>query len=66
VDCKDRDRLILAFALALNAQNDAWARWEQARSEAEREQAKKSIQESKVTCHQLQAQLLGHCAEHGC
>jgi len=66
VNCKERDQLILAFALALNEQNDAWTRWESARNENERDSAKESIQMAKGNCHQLQAQLLGHCNQHGC
>jgi hypothetical protein len=64
--CEERDRLILAFALALNEQNDAWDKLEIARSEPERTVARDSIATAKGNCHDLRSALLVHCNQHGC
>jgi hypothetical protein len=64
--CQERDRLILAFALALNEQNDAWSKLEGARSDNERTHAKHSIDTAKGNCHELRSALLVHCDQHGC
>ena len=64
--CEERDRLILAFAMALNEQNNAWANLEGARSESERSHAKSFVETAKGNCHELRSALLVHCDQHGC
>jgi hypothetical protein len=66
VTCQERDRLILAFALALNDQNEAWDQWELARNPVELENAKHAIEAARNICQRLQTQLLAHCNQHGC
>lgn len=64
--CKERDRLILAFALALNEQNHVSSNLDGAGDDAERRQAQYLMETTRGFCRQLQQLLLVHCEEHGC
>ena len=64
--CQERDRIILAFALAVNDQNNASSNLEAAMNEAERGRMLTSMEASKGYCLQLRDLLLLHCEKHGC
>jgi len=64
--CQERDRIILAFALAVNEQNNASSTLEGLVDEAERCQMQHSVAASSGYCHQLRDMLLTHCEKHGC
>jgi hypothetical protein len=66
VPCQERDRIVLAFVLAVNAQNNASSSLEGARNDNERHRAMSSMQASKSHCHELRDLLLLHCEKHGC
>ena len=66
VPCQERDRIILAFALAVNEQNNASSSLEMAADDAERHRMLNSMEASKGYCHQLRDLLVAHCQRHGC
>jgi len=66
VPCQERDRIILAFVLAVNAQNSVASGLEAIVDTAERRRAMASIEASRGHCHELRDRLLLHCEQHGC
>lgn len=66
MSCQERDRIILAFLLAVNEGNNASSDLEAATSEPERTQALKIIESAKGFSHHLRTQVLVHCLQHGC
>jgi hypothetical protein len=66
VPCQERDRIMLAFALAVNEQNNASSSLDMAADDAERHQMRSSMDASIGYCHQLRDLLLLHCEKHGC
>ena len=66
VPCQERDRIILAFVLAVNAQNNVTTALEAVGSDDERHQAVASIEASRGHCQELRDRLLLHCEQHGC
>jgi hypothetical protein len=66
VPCQERDRIILAFALAVNQQNHVSATLDGAMDEAERDRMMSSIEASRDYCHELRDLLVLHCQKHGC
>jgi hypothetical protein len=66
MSCLERDRIMLAFALAANERNIAVGDWESAAGENEREAARQIMQTAESSCHELRAMVLNHCQEHGC
>jgi hypothetical protein len=66
MSCQERDKIILAFFLAVNEGNNASSDLEDATSDIERTQALNVIESAKGYCHHLRAQVLIHCLQHGC
>jgi hypothetical protein len=66
MSCLERDRIILAFLLAVNEGNNASSDLEAATNETERTQARKIVESAKGCSHHLRTQVLIHCLEHGC
>lgn len=66
VPCQERDRIILAFVLAVNAQNNVTSALETALAPDERHKAMASIEAGRGHCHELRDRLLLHCEKHGC
>ncbi len=66
MSCRERDRIILAFALAMNNTNNGYASLEGASSDKERRQALRTIETSQDHCFQLRNLMLRHCESHGC
>ena len=66
MSCRERDRIILAFALAMNNTNNGYSSLEGANNETERRQALRSIETSQDHCSQLRELVLRHCESHGC
>jgi hypothetical protein len=66
VPCQERDRIILAFVLAVNAQNNSMSSLESAMEGDERDRALASVEEGRGHCHELRDRLLLHCERHGC
>lgn len=66
MSCQERDRIILAFALAVNERNNASFDLETATNETEREQALTVIESAQYHSHRLRALVLDHCQQHGC
>jgi len=64
--CQEIDRMILAFALAVNERNIASADLETAGDEAERRRLMRSIRAAAGQSEQLRAEVLRHFAHHGC
>ena len=64
--CRERDRIILAFALAVNDQNNASSTLDEASDDAERGRLKDTMAASRDYCHELREMLLTHCQRHGC
>jgi hypothetical protein len=64
--CRERDRMILAFALAVNERNIASSDLEMAASEPERRRLQKSVRNAAGQSEQLRALVLRHFAQHGC
>jgi len=64
--CQERDKIILAFMLAVNEGNNATSDLEVATSEAERSQALLTIENAKGYSQNLRTQVLAHCLQHGC
>ena len=66
VPCQERDRIILAFALAVNQQNNVTSSLEGAMDEAERGRMMSSMEAGRGHCHELRDLLVLHCQKHGC
>ena len=64
--CQERDRIILAFVLAVNAQNHVTSNLDGIVDKDERDKAIASIEAGRGHCHELRDRLLHHCEEHGC
>ena len=66
MSCRERDYIILAFALAANEGNIAAEDLELAASDTERQDAMKSVAAARIYCYDLRARFLTHCEHHGC
>ena len=66
MSCQERDRMILAFALAMNSTNNGYVNLEAANTERERRHALRLIATSQEHCYQLRELFLRHCEAHGC
>jgi hypothetical protein len=66
VACQERDRIILAFVLAVNAQNNVVSSLEAVADDDERHRAIASAEAGRGHCHELRDRLLLHCQNHGC
>ncbi len=66
VPCQERDRIILAFVLAVNAQNNVASSLETELNEDERGRVMESMEAGRGHCHELRDRLLLHCEKHGC
>jgi hypothetical protein len=66
MSCPERDRIILAFAFAMNNTNNGYTKLELARSETERRNAREAIETSQDHCYHLRNLVLRHCESHGC
>ncbi len=64
--CQERDRIILAFLLAINEGNNASSDLDAATNDAERAQALRMIQSARGYSRHLQSRVLIHCLDHGC
>jgi hypothetical protein len=64
--CQERDKIILAFLLAVNEGNNASSDLEAATSDAERTQALRIIESARGYTHHLRTQVVIHCLAHGC
>jgi hypothetical protein len=66
VPCQERDRIILAFVLAVNAQNNVTSSLEAELNTHDRDRVLESIAAGRGYCHELRDRLLLHCEKHGC
>jgi hypothetical protein len=66
LNCSERDRIILALALAANNTESGYATLEWASGEEERRQALRTIETSQDHCRRLRALFIRHCGTHGC
>lgn len=66
LNCRERDRIILALALAVNNANNGYDLLEWASGEDERRQALLTIETSQDHCRRLRALVIRHCSSHGC
>jgi hypothetical protein len=66
MNCAARDKIILAFALAINEGNNAASDLEEATSDAERSEALHLMDTSRKYTHRLRTAVLDHCKQHGC
>ena len=66
VSCRERDRILLALALAVNNANNGYAILEWAADDSERSQALQMIAVSQNHCQRLRALVMSHCQSHGC
>lgn len=66
VACQERDRIILAFVLAVNAHNNVATGLEASLTADERHKVMASIEAGRDHCHELRDRLLLHCEKHGC
>ena len=66
VPCQERDRIILAFVLAVNAQNNESSSLEGVVEGIERDRMLTSVEAGRGYCHELRDRLLLHCERHGC
>jgi hypothetical protein len=66
VPCQERDRIILAFVLAVNAQNNVASNLEGVVDNNERDEVLASMEAGRGHCHELRDRLLLHCEKHGC
>ncbi|HEX3743519.1 MAG TPA: hypothetical protein VHW09_06305 [Bryobacteraceae bacterium] len=66
VPCQERDRIILAFVLAVNAQNNVTSTLEAVNDTDERHKVIASIEAGRGHCYELRDRLLLHCKKHGC
>jgi hypothetical protein len=66
MSCTERDRIVLAFALAANEGNIAAEDVELASSDGERQNARQSMEAARSYCYSLRTRFLTHCEQHGC
>jgi hypothetical protein len=66
VPCQERDRIMLAFVLAVNAQNHVTSTLDTAVDDKERHQVLASMEAGRGHCHELRDRFLMHCEKHGC
>jgi hypothetical protein len=66
MSCMERDRIILAFALAANERNIAVGDWEDAAGDVARTQAHDVMQTAEGSCLKYREMVLSHCQAHGC
>ena len=66
MSCEERDKIILAFLLAVNERNNASSDLETATDEVELAEARRMIESARGYCHSLRDQVVVHCQEHGC
>jgi hypothetical protein len=66
MSCEERDRLVLALAVAANEGKTASEDLERATTDGEREHAEKALEMARNYCHSLRAKFLLHCEQHGC
>ncbi len=66
MSCRERDKIILAFALAMNEGNNASSDLEEAASDDQRAQALHMIESARMYTHCLRLAVLDHCRQHGC
>jgi hypothetical protein len=66
VPCQERDRIILAFVLAVNAQNNVASSLEADLDADQRQSVMDSMEAGRGHCHELRDRLLLHCEKHGC
>ena len=64
--CQERDRIMLAFVLAVNAQNNVSSSLEETVDSLERQRMLEAAETGKAYCHELRDRLLLHCEQHGC
>jgi hypothetical protein len=64
--CPERDKMLLAFALAVNERNIASSDLETAADDVERRQLHRYMQSAAGQSEQLRALVLLHFAEHCC
>lgn len=64
--CQERDRMILAFVLAVNERDIASSDLETSTNEAERWRLQQSIRSAAGQSEQLRAEVLRHFTQHGC
>jgi len=64
--CQERDRILLAFLLAMNEGHNASSDLESAQNDEERSEALHTCESAKGHCHRLRSQVLDHCLAHGC
>jgi hypothetical protein len=60
MSCQEKDRIVLAFALAANESNIAAKDLELARDDSERHSAQQCIETAKRYCFQLRDRMLSH------
>jgi hypothetical protein len=66
MSCQERDKIILAFVLAVNEGNNAAVDLEAATNDIDRTEALRVIESAKGYCYHLRTQVLIHCLQHGC
>jgi hypothetical protein len=66
ISCRERDKIILAFVLAVNEGNGAASDLEAATNELDRIDALRIIERAKGCSYQLRMEVLNHCLHHGC
>ena len=66
MSCEERDKIILAFLLAVNEGNIASSDLEAATNDTERSRARMTIESANGYSHHLRYQVLIHCLRHGC
>ena len=66
MSCQERDKIILAFLLAVNERNNASSDLETATDESERAEARRIVESARGYCHRLRDQVLVHCQQCGC
>ena len=66
MSCQERDKIILAFLLAVNEGNNAASDLEAATDDGQRTEALRIMKSAKGYCHHLRTQVLIHCLQHGC
>jgi hypothetical protein len=66
MSCRERDGIILAFALAANERNIAADDLEIAATDSDRRHAQVSIERARTCCFELRDLILRHCSKHGC
>jgi hypothetical protein len=66
MSCQERDKIILAFALAACKGNNASSDLDSATSESERTEALRLIEAARFDCYRLRDKVVVHCLQHGC